>query len=110
MQPRIEIVRRCEGGEGQVMFRHLLEKPDMHGKCNLYAEVTVYPGSSVGWHVHTGESETYYILSGTADYDDNGQKRRLSAGDVTHTKDGCGHSIRPAGNDALVFIAMILTS
>ncbi len=106
--PRIEVVPHCEGGEGQVTFKHLLEAPEMHGVCGLYAEVTVYPGSSVGWHVHTGESETYYILSGVAEYNDNGRVRRVYPGETTYTPDGCGHEIRPFGKEPLVFIALII--
>ncbi|MCR4907371.1 MAG: cupin domain-containing protein [Lachnospiraceae bacterium] len=80
----------------------------MNGLCGLYAEVTLYPGSSVGWHVHHGEEETYYILSGAGEYNDNGRIRRVFPGDVTVTFDGQGHELRPAGKEPLVFIALIL--
>ncbi|MCR5774492.1 MAG: cupin domain-containing protein [Lachnospiraceae bacterium] len=108
MNPRIEVVPHCEGGQGQVTFRHLTEKHQMNEACLLYAEVTVYPGSSVGWHVHKGESETYYILSGTAEYNDNGKVRRVYPGETTYTPDGFGHEIKPFGKEPLVFMALLL--
>ena len=41
----------------------------------MFAEVTIAPGCSLGYHEHHGESETYYIIKGQGEYDDNGTKR-----------------------------------
>lgn len=34
--------------------------------------MTIEPGCSLGYHEHHNESETYYILRGEGDYNDNG--------------------------------------
>lgn len=77
----VAIKNMC-GGTGEVVIKHILGERELHGKCGLYAEVTINAGSSLGYHEHHGESETYYILSGEGIYDDNGTKRSVKAGDV----------------------------
>ena len=55
------IEHMCEGN-GHVIIKELLDEQQLNGKCGLYAEVTLEPGCSLGFHMHYGESETYYIL------------------------------------------------
>lgn len=104
-------IRREEnmaGGKGHVIIKELLSEKELNGKCGLYAEVTIEPGCSLGYHEHHGESETYYILSGEGNYDDNGRIRPVKAGDITYTPDGCGHALSNSGNTDLVFMALII--
>ncbi|MBP8900459.1 MAG: cupin domain-containing protein, partial [Blautia sp.] len=51
---------------------------------------------------------TYYILSGEGEYDDNGVKRPVKAGDITITPDGKGHGLANTGETDLVFMALII--
>ena len=51
------IEHMCEGN-GHVIIKEILEEPYLAGKCGLYAEVTLEPGCSLGYHEHHGESET----------------------------------------------------
>ena len=81
------------GGEGYVIIKRLLDEKQLNGKCGLYAEVTIEPGCSLGYHEHHGESETYYILSEREFTSDNGTLRMVEAGDVTFTPDGKGHAM-----------------
>ena len=104
-------IRREEnmaGGKGNVIIKELLGEKELNRKCGLYAEVTIEPGCSLGYHEHHGESETYYILSGQGNYDDNGRIRPVKAGDITYTPDGCGHALSNSGNTDLVFMALII--
>lgn len=96
------------GGKGHVLIKHILGEKELNGKCGLYAEVTLEPGCSLGHHEHHGESETYYILTGEGNYDDNGRIRPVKAGDVTFTPDGCGHALTNTGDTDLVFMALII--
>ena len=104
----------CEnacGGTGTLKLENILGAAQMGDKCSLYARATLPPGSSVGYHVHNGNGECYFILSGAGTYDDNGVKRSVKAGDVTWTPDGSGHSLtNDSGTDDLVFIALIINS
>ena len=69
------IEHMCEGN-GHVIIKELLDEKQLNGKCGLYAEVTLEPGCSLGFHMHYGESETYYILTGEGEYNDNGTSWR----------------------------------
>lgn len=101
-------VENMAGGEGHVIIKHILDKTKLNGKCGLYAEVTIEPGCSLGYHEHHKESETYYIISGTGEYNDNGAIRPVTAGDMTFTPDGCGHGLKNTGDTDLVFMALII--
>lgn len=104
----IKKVEKMHGGEGHVIIKRLLDEKQLNGKCGLYAEVTIEPGCSLGYHEHHGESETYYILSGKGIYSDNGTLRMVEAGDVTFTPDGKGHAMTNSGDEDLVFMALII--
>ena len=103
-----DVVPNMCGGQGRVIIKHVLGEKELNGKCRLYAEVTIEPGSTLGFHEHHAESETYYILSGKGMYNDNGVKREVSAGDVTFTPNGMGHGLDNIGDENLVFMALII--
>ena len=105
---KVERVENMCGGKGHVIIKHILCEKELNGKCGLYAEVVIEPGCSLGYHEHHGESETYYILSGEGEYDDNGTKRMVKAGDITYTPDGRGHGLINTGDTDLVFMALII--
>lgn len=105
---KTEKIENMCGGEGYVIIKHVLGEKELNGKCGLYAEVTIEPGCSLGYHEHHQESETYYILSGQGDYDDNGTIRPVKAGDVTYTPDNHGHALVNTGEEDLVFMALII--
>ena len=62
----------------------------------------------MGYHEHHGESETYYILTGQGEYNDNGVYRPVGVGDITYTPSGKGHGLANTGNTDLVFMALII--
>ena len=104
-------IRRVEnmaGGKGHVIIKDLLGEKELNGKCRMYAEVTVEPGCSLGSHEHHGESETFYILQGFGDFDDNGTVRQVKPGDVTFTPSGSGHALVNTGVSNLIFMALII--
>lgn len=97
------------GGAGEITVRSLLNGPEeLSEKGRVFAHTTVRPGSAIGYHVHHGDSETYYILSGTARYNDNGNIVTIGAGDVTYTAPGEGHGIECIGDEPIEMIALIL--
>ncbi len=107
----IETHERKFGGDGSITVRNLLNNAEeLNGKGRVFAHTTLNPGSGIGFHIHNGESETYYILSGEGEYNDNGTLCSVVAGDVTHTPSGEGHGIRNTGVQPLEFIALILFS
>ncbi len=77
-------------------------------RIRLFSLVQLKPGEEVQYHMHVGESETFFILSGQGIYNDNGTKVDVLPGMVTLTPSGQGHSIKNTGDEMLVFIALIL--
>lgn len=106
---RKPIIEMCaEGGSGKLTLDKLLSKPNAPESVRMYAKASLEPGASVGYHVHNGESETYFILSGRGEYNDNGKVIEVSAGDVTFTPSGEGHGIKNTGFAPLEFMALII--
>lgn len=97
-------------GRGAVLIEKILDR-ELGDKCGLYARVTIPAGSVLGYHEHHGNGESYFVLSGAAEYDDNGVRRRIGPGDSTWTPDGSGHGVdNSAGSEPIVFIALIVNS
>lgn len=104
-------IRRVEhmcDGDGHVIIKEILEEEQLNGKCRLYAQVTLEPGCEIGYHEHHKESETYYILTGQGEYNDNGAYRPVQEGDITFTPDGKGHGLKNTGAQDLVLMALII--
>ena len=107
-EQKLEIRTRMREGNGEVQMRELLPAERFCGHGRLFSLITLEPGCSIGRHAHVGESETFFLLQGTARLDDNGVERTLHAGDVAHTPSGESHAIENAGEEPLVLVAMIV--
>ncbi len=97
------------GGDGQVAVREILLKGEYKGGARLVATITLEPGCSIGAHVHENEEEIFYIIKGTATYDDNGETVLLNEGDSCVCLDGEKHSIANRTDETVVVFAVILT-
>ena len=103
-----EIKQNMFNGKGEIHFIHLLEDKQKNGMLRVYAQVTIPPMCSIGYHEHQGDSESYYILSGEGIYQDNDKKYIIKAGDHTFCKEGNGHGLENDGNDPLIMMALII--
>lgn len=97
------------GGDGQAVVTDMLNKGEYNGKSRLVATIRLEPGCSIGEHVHENEEEIFYVISGVADYYDNGEWVKLNVGDSCICKDGESHSIANRGDETLLILALILT-
>ncbi len=104
-----ELRQNMRGGDGSVEVMQILKAEELSDNLRLFARMTMQPGASIGVHQHLGEAEVFYILSGTATVEDDGEQKQISAGEILLTNDGGVHSIANTGNEPLVFIAVILT-
>ena len=97
-------------GDGkEKMFKTNLADLDIKDPgIRLFSLVQVKPGEEVEYHTHTGESESFFILSGKGVYNDNGTDVEITPGMVTLTPSGEGHAIKNIGSEMLVFIALII--
>lgn len=97
------------GGDGSAVFKRIIKTPDeLYGKGRVFSVVTLNTGCSLGWHIHKGDGEYYHILSGEAEYSDNGNTVTLKAGDTSFCPDGEGHSIKNLKDEPCVFIALVI--
>jgi len=107
-QMKTEVREKMRGGEGSLEIVHLVDGEN-EKNVRLMAELTLQPGSSVGYHEHETETEYYIILSGSGTVNDNGIKTQVEAGDVIITGNGASHSIANTGDTPLVLHAIIIT-
>ena len=97
----VEKPQRKFGAPGFITVRQLINDPaELNGK--------VLPGNGIGYHVHVGDAEIYYVYSGKGEYNDNGTIVPIEAGDVTFCPAGSGHGVMCVGDEPLELIALIL--
>ena len=102
-------VKKMFEGNGTASLIHILNGPDeMYGKGRVFSHLILSPGCEVGWHIHHGDGETYYILRGTGEYNDNGTPVTVCPGDIAIVDDGEGHSLKNTGTEPLEAIALVL--
>ena len=104
----IEVKKLFNGAGEAVMHRILNGADEMYGKGRVFSHLHLKPGCEVGWHVHRGDGETYYILRGRGLYNDNGTEVEVCPGDVTFVDSGEGHALLNNGEEELEAIALIL--
>ena len=107
---KIDMRENMRGGDGIVKITNVLESGEYKGSARLLGVITLEPGCSIGCHVHENEEEIFYIINGTATYNDNGKTEKLYPGDSCICLGGEKHSIANRENDGKVeLFAAILT-
>ena len=101
-------MKNAQGGMETIFPTVIIEGDEFTDAGRLFNVVTFPPKSSIGYHVHTGETETYMVLSGKGKYNDNGTEVIVEAGDVTFCSSGEGHGLENIGDEDLVVVALIL--
>ena len=107
----IEYKEHMRDGDGTVMLTSLIgSDADLNQKGRLFSIITLNPGCSIGYHLHEGESELFYIIKGTACYLDGSPDNEVSvsAGDVTICPPGEGHGIGNRTDEVVQLVALIL--
>jgi mannose-6-phosphate isomerase-like protein (cupin superfamily) len=105
---KVDEMERMRGGDGSARLTYLLDGSTQKN-ARMFAEVTLNPGCSIGYHQHNSETEYYFILSGTGIVNDDGKEVEVKQGDSIITGNGASHSIKNAGAEPLVFHAVIVT-
>ena len=105
---KVEEKERMRDGEGVTRLTYLLDG-STEKNARMFAEVTLNPGSSIGYHRHDSETEYYFILSGSGTVNDDGKEVQIKQGDAIITGNGASHSIKNTGSVPLVFHAVIVT-
>ncbi|MCI2048723.1 MAG: cupin domain-containing protein [Lachnospiraceae bacterium] len=97
----------AENGLGNFTMRYPITGKELPPHMRLMCEVIIEPGQECRTHVHEGDTEIYYMLSGRAEYTGAEGTNTLKPGDVTVCYDGESHAIRCVGDETLRFLAFI---
>lgn len=103
-----EYRERMRDGNGTVELTNFATPEDLNNKGRLFANITLKPGCSIGYHVHEADSELFYLMKGNVIYNDNGVECALSAGDVMICPVGTGHAIANNGEEDAEICAVIV--
>lgn len=107
--PEVEVIEHLAGGPGAAKRLSLIEhNGDLYHSGRLFAHIVLEQGCGIGYHVHQGDGEIYYILKGEGVYNDNGKEVTVKSGAVTHTGPGEGHGITNLSAEPLELIGLIL--
>ena len=105
----VKINENMRGGDGSVRLTSLISGPEeLQNKGRLFSIITLEPGCSIGYHVHENETELFYIIKGTAIYNDGGEEIQISVGDVAIVEPGNSHGIANRSNETCELVALIL--
>ena len=91
-----------------ITIKRIIEGEKLENKVGLFSDVIIHPGKELAYHEHHGETETYYVLSGEGEYNDNGTKLKVKEGDILYCPDGNGHGMKCLGDEDIRFIALII--
>ena len=103
-----EYRQNMRGGNGTVEITSFATPAELNDKGRLFANITLKPGCSIGYHVHEADSELFYLMKGEVLYNDNGVEHVLTAGDVMVCPAGTGHSIANNGTETAEVCAVIV--
>jgi len=95
---------KSHGGKGDYFVRTLLDK--VSGSAFKYVrDLILYPGSSIGEHLHSGDEEIYFIISGTGVMVVDRDERVVGPGSAVLTRSGSSHGLRNEGTgDLRIFV------
>ncbi len=106
---QIEYREHMRAGDGTIKLTSLIAGPEeLNGKGRLFSIITIEPGCSIGYHLHDKDAELFYIIKGTAEYNDNGEIRTVTAGDVTICPTGTSHGIANRTDETVELAAVIV--
>lgn len=94
------------GGEGDVLMTAILEKMPLN--CSLLKYIDLAPGSSIGSHVHEGNSELYIVLEGALTVTDDGEEFILQPGDAHCCFPDGIHGIANRSDAPGTFLAVVI--
>ncbi|MGI6239456.1 MAG: cupin domain-containing protein [Christensenellales bacterium] len=94
------------GGAGAARLTALSAQLPAH--MRLFSTITLAPGSGIGYHVHEGETELFYFISGKGRVQDDADWVAVSAGDCMSTPSGHGHAVENTGEEDLILLAAIV--
>lgn len=105
-----KVVREhAHGGAGQIEVYEILAPGELRGRVSVYAKVVLPPGAAIGLHPHRGETESYYVLSGSGVFvEDGGRRTAVESGDICDISEGACHGMENTGGTPMELIALVV--
>lgn len=95
----------------EAQINDIIKNEELFSKGRMFAHVRLLKDKAVDWHIHTGEIEYYYIISGKGVFTNSDKTEQIvGAGDVCIMDLGGGHAIKQIGDETLEFIALIINT
>jgi mannose-6-phosphate isomerase-like protein (cupin superfamily) len=98
---------KARGGEGNILTKSIFLQNDFGSSVTHFLFVTIPPGSSVGFHEHSGDEEVYFILEGHGKVRDDEKEYNVGVYDTILTNSGHCHGIENTGQRELKMLALI---
>jgi len=95
------VVENMRNGEGSVK---LVKYTD---DVNTIVRITISKGSSIGWHIHEGDQEIIYVISGKGICIEDDKEYELVPGFANYCAKGKNHSIKNINDEDLELFAVI---
>lgn len=96
-----QVIKGFKGGKGEFRSRRFDD-----GEVKVMRNI-LPPGSQIGLHTHTADSEVMYILKGTITFHCDGNTEIANAGDVHYCPRGHEHYAENLTNEDAEFIAVV---
>lgn len=100
-------IQALHGGSGvTTIYKHIMES-DIE-RMEMFANVSLEAGASIGYHHHSEESEIYHIIKGEGQFmDSDGSYVNVAPGDCCVIEKGQSHGMINTGGTTLEFIASV---
>jgi quercetin dioxygenase-like cupin family protein len=89
--------------DSEVTTRIIVGDNESEGRYTILSDLWKV-GFTVGTHYHARHFETFYLVSGEAEWTVNGEKHLMHAGDAVYIPANALHSARTVGNQPAHFI------
>ena len=89
--------------DSEVTTRIIVGDEESEGRYTILSDLWK-PGFSVATHYHTKHFETFYLLSGEAEWTVNGEAHQMKSGDAVYIPANSPHSAKTLGNKPAHFI------
>jgi quercetin dioxygenase-like cupin family protein len=89
--------------DSEVTTRIIVGDNESEGRYTIMSDLWKV-GFNVGTHYHARHFETFYLLSGEAEWTVNGEKHLMHAGDAVYIPANAPHSARTVGNSPAHFL------
>ena len=88
-----ELQKNCHDGTGEIFLREVFGEDVFESNLVHLHETIVQPHSTIGYHLHEGNEEIYYIMEGEGIMTVDGEEKTVAPGDAIITHSGSKHGL-----------------